>query len=239
MTGTTSLNYWLNLPENPIKWKSTSTLPEDQDTQWKIASTLIENPKSNEVVMDQETIDKIYWDKEKIIAYLKTNCLTPKKWEESEHVKEFSWEKWTHHSLILPSVNWFKCKKLDWFISDKEYRKDDFEDINYYEKLKNWDNNSRDSEVIANALLVMRDFLWALWVSLDEDIEYFEKEFFMRALDTWQILMKIANLKDVYWLKTDQKHVTQLNCLNDVFCWTSWGHMASARLFKLSVSEIG
>ena len=229
-----ALNY-----SNSIGWTSNSTMDITNATNKWIGETFEGQSKNEKVVMNQETINEIYWDKEKIIKFLKERCLTPKQWEESEHVKEFSWEKWTRYSLILPSVNWFKCKKLDWYISDKEYSRNEFEDIIGFEEMKNWENNLRDSEVIANALLVMRDFFWALWVSSGEDIEYFEKALFSWDLDTWDILKEIANLKDAYWLKGGEKYpLTQFICVwRRVHC-TKREFIEPARLFKMSVSEM-
>ena len=101
--------------------------------RWKVKEIL------SEETIDQNTINKIYKNKEKVLDYLKANCFHKEEWVEKY------WEIWTHYSLILPSVKWlkwkwFKWKKIEWFVPDRKVT------MKEYKSNKKWIRNSSRSD---------------------------------------------------------------------------------------------
>lgn len=157
--------------------------------------------ENKEDVMDQKTINWFLWienldeRKNEIIKYLKENYVSPKEWEESEHVKEY-WVMWIRYSLTLPSVNWFKCKKIKFFVSDEEFIREE------YERHNEWIYNSCGvDEISINIFWNMRDFLWEFRIFEDVDMDFTKELFFNYSSDTWRNINKLMDLKFNSWLK--------------------------------------
>lgn len=162
MSTSETLNYPVDLPANSIDWTSSSTIEVTDAMNKKIGETFEEQPKKEEVVMDQETIKFIYWNKKRIIRYLQTQCLKP-----GESVVKY-WKLCTPYHFVLPTVNWFSCKHLDFLTSDRYVSKLD------YNLNKEWKSHSCSSEDISNIHTLMRDFMKELWVLEDEKMNFQE-----------------------------------------------------------------
>lgn len=192
MADNETLNYSIKF-DNPVERKSTATIWDIKDTtRWQVQKNLIKIEKNCENIMNQESIENLKWNKEKILKYLKTKCIYKKEW-----VEEY-WEKWTHYYLTLLSVNWFECKKLDWFVSDRKVT------IKEYERNEEWKSNSAEAEEIStNILWNMRNFLKELGISEDINKDFFKELFrnWRYTCKTWTSLKKVTGLDDWYRLK--------------------------------------
>lgn len=205
-----------------LQWNSLKS--EIQNKRGALKNVFEEN---KEVVMDQETIESLYSKKEKVLDYLKTNCFDKKEW-----VEEY-WEKWTHYSLVLPSVkwfewNWFKCKKIDWFVSDRYVTKKEYR-WNGHRRA----NSSYAKEISSDILWNMRSFLKELGVLEDvgmnfvrelfsEDILCEDDMFWEDGPDivtgTWNSVKNVTGLNDTYWLRdTRWNWSIQWCCFSNAF----------------------
>lgn len=193
-------------------WQKLTTW-KDAEIEGQLKDTLSCSEKKKEVVMEQKTIDNIKWienlskRKRAILDYLKENCMMPKKWEEIEHVERY-WVMWVTYCLTLPSVNWSKCKIIDWFESDDVVSRYD------YDKNQTWMDNSITIDDVATKLYWnMRDFLSMFGVSQDTGVD-FVKELFKYYVDdcsTWNSLKSVARLKNSYFLKDRNENIKDDN----------------------------
>jgi len=132
---------------NSIGWTSNSTMDTTNATNKRIGETFEKQLKNEKVVMDQETFNQIYWDREKIIDYLKSKCL------KKRNIKKY-WVEWIHYCLILPEIEWSEYKQLNWWV---------------YAKWNGKSLSKRKFEAVSN-------FMKAIWVTQDENIDDFITE---------------------------------------------------------------
>jgi len=191
---------WPNGNENILNNGDLEIKAEWDHVAWEveknIGSQLTEIFENDEkIVIDTKIVDNFLWrKKERILDYLKKNCFYKK-----EDVDK-SWEEWIHYYLILPSVKWSECKKIDWFISYKKVTKKE------YEGNQTWIDNSSEIEDVATKLYWnMRDFLKCLGVSEDEGWNFVKRlnalHYGIPCCDTWKNVKNVTGLNQTYWLK--------------------------------------
>ena len=188
--------------------------------------------REREAKEKREKIEKIYWNKDAILDDLKENHI---KVEEAEMM----WYKWKIVEITLPEVWNFKRYSFKYFVSDDRIRKDEFESD---PKLG---NKSYEMEDVWGLLKAMNEYMKAMWVETDWNIDYENNlkfwEIWKKACKAWDCLKECLIDKaeldswyrlmdtDVGWRKGSR--VRWICCGNSCYCNRSDIDTNSANLF--------
>ena len=180
-------------------------------------------------VEEEIDLEKIYWDEEKILDNLKQKVVV-------EENVDYMWYKWNKVHITLPEVEWkFGWFKFEYFVSDEEVVKKDFESNPELEK------KSYSMKEVWGLLWAMNTYMQAMGVETDWNMDY---ENDLQHFDqnnvgcwAWDCLKQIAWLDRWYWLK-DEKRWSRYEWIcytNDcAFFWQHDGSISSKLFLKLS-----
>jgi len=139
--------------------------------------------------------EELYWNKDAILKDLKENHVTV------YENQEMMWYKWKIVEINLPWA-WEDYNPFKYFVSYKLVRKDTFESNPELEK------NSYSMEEVWNLLKAINNYMKAMGVEIDTDVDY------ENDLKTWEHYTKkgkLNNHKSVAW-----------DCFNDIAWLNDW-----------------
>ena len=155
-----------------------------------------------------EISETLFWNKEAILKDLKEHHV------KIEETAGMNWYTWKNVHIDLPAVGNFEWFKFDYFASDGSVVNKEFESNSEYKKL------SYSLEEIAELLAALNKYMRALWVIIDDGID-FKKDLKRWKKDEYKIILTWRCLKEITWLDgifwTANKKLFQSRVQRDLF----------------------
>ena len=234
------LNYSINLDE-PVGWKSTSTLWEVQDkTRWEVKKHLTER---EEYWKEQ---DKIYLDRslrlhklQIILQELETHVKIVDTVETKKQIwkVEMMWQTWKKVYIDLPPYKNFEWFKFSFFVSDLPRRRDNFDkDPKFREKSYSMKDISKLLQAM-NRYMAEHELIqdWDINYDYENELKHWETGKYY--CDAWSCLKHIIWIDDdnknkIYWLSDEP--FSYNGETQPAFVWDCEGKMCH---FRKTVSD--